>query len=120
MKKSASSVHGQYAEDRAARYLLDLGREIVTRNYRMRGGEIDIITREQDGTLVFTEVRQRTRAIYGTALESIHPRKYALMWRAAQAYLIREYGHEEYPCRLEVITIDGHPLSGELQLIALE
>ena len=52
-------MKGADAEARAAAYLLELGREILARNYRIPGGEIDIVSREAGGTLVFTEVRQR-------------------------------------------------------------
>ena len=48
-------MKGADAEERAARFLAAQGREILSRNYRIPGGEIDLVTRE-GGTLVFTEV----------------------------------------------------------------
>lgn len=92
---------------------------MVARNYRLPGGEIDLITREPDGTLVFTEVRQRAAARFGSAAESVTPRKLALMHRAAQAYLSRELDRVDLPCRLEVIAIDGPAATGSLTLIPL-
>ena len=61
------------AEQRALAHLLRQGLTLVTRNYRVargpyaRGGEIDLILRERDGTLVFVEVRARAGAAHGGA-----------------------------------------------------
>ena len=50
---------GDEGEDRALRHLQAQGLTLVERNYRVargpsrRGGEIDLILREPDGTLVF-------------------------------------------------------------------
>ena len=113
-------MKGADAEARAAAYLTALGREIVARNYRIPGGEIDLITREPGGTLVFTEVRQRRTARYGGAAQSVTPRKLELMHRAALSYLTRECGRDDLPCRLEVLTIDGPADTGTLAVIPLE
>lgn len=113
-------MKGADAEARAAAHLQSLGREVVRRNYRLPGGEIDLVTREPDGTLVFTEVRQRGQARFGGAAESVTPRKLALMRRAALGYLTRECGREDVACRLEVLTIDGPACSGVLSLLPLE
>lgn len=112
-------MKGADAEDRAAAYLQTLGREVVARNYRLPGGEIDLITRE-GRTLVFTEVRQRKNARFGGAAESVTARKLALMHRAALTYLTREHGRDDLPCRLEVLTIDGPAATGSLTLIPLD
>ncbi|MDO4263874.1 MAG: YraN family protein [Deinococcus sp.] len=111
-------MKGADAEERAARFLAAQGREVLARNYRIPGGEIDLVTRE-GGTLVFTEVRHRRGRRYGSAAESVTPRKLALMHRAALEYLTRELGRDDLPCRLEVLTIDGDVQTGPLQLIAL-
>lgn len=113
-------MKGAEAEARAAAHLLSLGREVLARNYRIPGGEIDIVSREAGGTLCFTEVRQRQRADFGTALESVTPRKLALMQRAALTYLTRETGRDDLPCRLEVLTIDGPAETGTLRLLPLD
>ena len=113
-------MKGADAEARAAAHLESLGREIVRRNYRIPGGEIDLVSRDTAGTLFFTEVRQRRQARYGSALESVTPRKLALMHRAALEYLTRECGRDDLPCRLEVLTIEGAAQTGELCLLAVE
>lgn len=113
-------MKGADAEARAAAHLQGLGREVLQRNYRIRGGEIDLVTREPGGALVFTEVRQRRSPRHGTAAESVTSRKLALMHRAAVTYLMRECGRVDLPCRLEVLTIDGPADSGVLRVIPLD
>ena len=52
-------ARGADAEELAAAFLQQHGLTLVTRNYRCRFGEIDLIARDGD-TLVFIEVRQRS------------------------------------------------------------
>jgi len=62
---ATTRVRGQQAEDAALAHLLSAGLVLVQRNYRTPGrggGEIDLIVRERDGTLVFVEVRSRAGA----------------------------------------------------------
>lgn len=70
--------------------------------------------------LHFTEVRHRRQSRYGSAAESVTPRKLALMQRAALTYLSRELGRDDLPCQLEVLTIDGPVQTGQLRLIPLD
>ena len=61
-----TTTRGREAEERAARHLERCGQRVVGRNFRVRGGEIDLICR--DGrTLVFVEVRLRGRGDFGGA-----------------------------------------------------
>lgn len=113
-------MKGADAEARAAAHLEALGRVVLARNYRIPGGEIDLVTREANGTLVFTEVRQRAQDTFGSAAESVTPRKLALMGRAALTYLTRELGRDDLPCRLEVLAIDGLAETGRITLIPLD
>lgn len=113
-------MKGADAEDRAAAHLVSLGRTVLVRNYRVKGGEIDVVSRDAAGVLYFTEVRQRSGSAFGSALESVTPRKLSLMQRAALNYLVREVGREDVPCRLEVLSIDGSVQDGRLELHAVE
>ena len=106
-------MRGALAEDRALAHLLSLGHRLLARNYRVPGGELDLITQD-GGVTVFTEVRQRTGARYGGALESVTSRKQALLRRAALAYLTREYGRDDLSCRFDLITVSGDERRGEL------
>lgn len=106
-------MKGAEAEDRALAHLLAAGHTLLARNYRVPGGEIDLITRD-GAVIVFSEVRQRRQARYGSALESVTARKVALWQRAAAAYLAREHGRDDLPCRFDLVTIDGNALDGRL------
>lgn len=55
--KSQTTKKGNIGEDLACAYLVKKGYKIIVRNYRKKFGEIDIIGRERDGTLVFIEVK---------------------------------------------------------------
>ena len=95
---------GAAAEALAADFLAARGLAIVGRNYRCRGGEIDIIAR--DGrTVVFVEVRLRRSSAYGGAAESITARKRRRLRLAAQHYLARL--KSEPPCRFDAILLDA-------------
>ena len=106
---------GDEGEARALSHLLRQGLTLVARNYRVaagpraRGGEVDLILRDRDGTLVFVEVRQRQSRNQGGAAASITPQKQRRIILAAQHHLLR-YASPP-PCRFDVVAIDG----GELQ-----
>jgi len=102
-------MKGQESETRALEYLLEQGHTLLERNYRVRGGEIDLITLEGE-TTVFIEVKQRSRGNFGTALESVSAKKAQLVRRAALRYL----GRDDVFCRFDVIAIEGDPVSGQL------
>jgi len=102
---------GARAEDLALAYLQEQGLRLVQRNYRVargpsqRGGEIDLILRDRDGTLVFVEVRARSDAAHGGGAASVTASKRAKLIRAAQYFLLR--WPELPPCRFDVVAIDG-------------
>jgi len=94
---------GEAAESLAACFLAAQGLAIVGRNYRCRGGEIDIIAR--DGrTLVFVEVRLRRNRAFGGAAESITATKRRRLRLAAEHYLARLPA--EPPCRFDALLLD--------------
>lgn len=101
---------GATAEARARAHLEAAGLEHLASNWRAhfhtQAGELDLIMREGD-TLVFIEVRARSRSQFGGALASIDSRKQAKLWLAARAYLAAHYGNREPPCRFDVVAIDG-------------
>jgi putative endonuclease len=95
---------GATAEALATRFLQARGIRIVEKNYRCRGGEIDIIARE-GSTLVFVEVRLRRNNAFGGAAASITPAKRRRLAFAARHYLGR-LGREP-PCRFDAILLDS-------------
>lgn len=103
---------GDDAESRALAWLQDRGLVLVQRNYRVargpgrRGGEIDLVLREADGTLVFAEVRSRRGgSAHGGAAASVGATKQRALVYAAQHFIARLAVPP--PCRFDVIAIDG-------------
>lgn len=94
---------GAAAEELAARHLLAQGLRIVERNFRVRGGEIDIIAREGK-TLVFVEVRLRSHGDFGGAAASVTVQKQRRIVLAAQHYL---QAHGEQACRFDCVLLDA-------------
>jgi len=80
------SQRGESAENLAAAFLQQNGLKLVTRNYRCRFGEIDLIARNGK-MLVFAEVRLRASAEFGGAAASITAAKRVKLARAARHYL---------------------------------
>ena len=97
---------GDTAEDAAAKHLIAAGCRIVARKARYRDGEVDLIARERD-LLVFVEVRMRGSARFGGAAVSVDSLKQKRIARAAQHWLLREYGERWPACRFDVVTVDG-------------
>lgn len=98
---------GAAAENAALEYLQTAGLALVARNYKTPGrggGEIDLIMRERDGTLIFVEVRARRSAAAGGAAASVAATKQRRIIFAAQHYL-RRYGSPP-PCRFDVFAIE--------------
>src|SRR3989344_5121605 len=65
---------GNSGEETACRYLQKQGYKILGRNYRIRGGEIDIVAKDKEA-LVFVEVKTRWSHEYGSPAESMTPWK---------------------------------------------
>jgi putative endonuclease len=107
---TTTKAWGDAAENRALAYLQTQGLGLIARNYRVaggpsrRGGEIDLIMRDKDGTLVFVEVRQRSSSAWGGAAASVTGVKQRRLIRAAQHYLLRLAIWP--PCRFDVIAME--------------
>jgi putative endonuclease len=108
---STTKAAGDAGEARALAHLLAQGLTLVQRNYRVargphaRGGEIDLVMRERDGTLVFVEVRARRSASHGGAAASVSASKQRSLVLAAQHFLTSF--RTVPPCRFDVIALDG-------------
>lgn len=99
---------GAAAETAALNLLRRAGLQLLARNARSRAGELDLVMHDGD-TLVFVEVRQRSSAAFGGALDSIDAHKCRRVVRAATGWLA---GHPQYahtPCRFDVVLADGQP-----------
>lgn len=87
---------GQNGEEMARRYLELSGYKILSRNYRCRIGEIDIIA-EKDGVLTFIEVKTRHTTVTGYPSESVTFTKQQKIRNAAQYYMLERNMLENMP-----------------------
>lgn len=104
----STKAQGDAAEERALAHLQAQGLRLLARNYRTPGrggGEIDLVMRDRDGTLVFVEVRKRTGRGFGGAAASVGWAKQRRIVFAARHYLLRL--REPPPCRFDVISMEG-------------
>jgi len=104
-KKPENHVElGKHGEELAAGYLKKKGYSIITRNYRKRFGEVDIIALDGD-TLVFVEVKTRKSSRFGSGIEAVDLRKQQQLSRIAADYLVSE--QVEYrQARFDVIAVE--------------
>lgn len=103
---NTTTTRGREAETLAAQYLERHGLRVVARNFRVRSGEIDLICRD-GATLVFVEVRLRSRGDFGGAAASITAEKRRRIVLAASHYLL---GRPPCDCRFDCVLLDGQRL----------
>jgi putative endonuclease len=97
---------GQAAEDQACQFLQAKGLVLVTRNFNARQGELDLVMLECD-TLVFVEVRYRSRVDFGGASASITRSKQQKIIAAAHYFLHYQSQYAHYAARFDVIAIQA-------------
>lgn len=101
--RRAMTTRGAQAEALAETYLVRKGLAVLARNFRVRGGEVDLICRD-GATLVFVEVRLRSSARYGGAAASITAAKRQRIVLAAQHFLA---GKPLPACRFDCVLLDA-------------
>ncbi len=84
--KTQAQIQGKNGEDIACSFLLQNGYRVVERNYRVSGGEIDLIA-EKNHELAFVEVKTRSSLQFGYPEESVTRPKKLRLARAARRYL---------------------------------
>lgn len=110
-------IYGAKGENLAVSFLEKKGYKIIDRNYRIQGGEIDIIALDDD-TLAFIEVKARSTEEFGSPLEAITYRKLKTLIRAAQVYKSK---HKNLPDILRIdavaITFDKNYEINSIELV---
>lgn len=102
---------GRDGEERAAAYMCAQGYEILKRNYRIRGGEIDLVAR-RGNEIVFVEVKARSSVRYGFPEESVTPAKARFIARAIREFVRKHHIPETFYLRFDVIAIEGAASDG--------
>lgn len=97
---------GDYGENVAADWLRANNCKILARNFKGRkGGEVDIVARDSEGQLLFTEVKTRKKDAVMRGLAAVNRKKQALILRGANEWL-RRLGTREVPWRFDVIEVE--------------
>jgi putative endonuclease len=94
---------GRRIEDAALLWLGERGLRLRERNYRCRGGEIDLVMQDGD-CVVFVEVRYRSSARFGSPAETVDLRKRQRLLRAARYYLQTHPDAGRAPARFDVVA----------------
>jgi putative endonuclease len=97
---------GIKSEEKAAKYLENLGYKIIKRNYRCQLGEIDIIAVENE-VLCFVEVKSRSKNDFGFPMDAVNKRKQAKIIKVAEYYLNYLFSQKSKSpiCRFDVVSM---------------
>ena len=95
---------GKCGEDRACKYLLENGFQVVARNFSCRLGEIDIVA-TKDLQLCFIEVKTRTSVHFGLPCQSVNGKKQMHMKKAAEFYRMSQPGYADFCPQMDIIEI---------------
>jgi putative endonuclease len=111
LKRSRNQAIGLFGESRIADYRSTLGDEVIERNWRVREGEIDLITMDISGTFHFIEVKTRSSLSFGHPFEAISPAKLLRMQRLAMGWLVT---HDCFGCEysIDIASVLIHPDGG--------
>jgi putative endonuclease len=113
MSDSGRREAGTRGEDAALAYLTSAGLKLVTRNYRCKTGEIDLIMLDRD-VLALIEVRYRSVRDFGGAAASVGHRKQRRLIAAARHLLHVRAELRRYPARFDVVAIE--PSNAQLKI----
>ena len=96
---------GLLGEETASAFLIARGYKILERNFRCKGGEVDIIARDPgDRSLAFVEVKARRGLAYGVPQLAVTPFKQRQISKAALTWLTKNRLHDTN-ARFDVIAI---------------
>jgi putative endonuclease len=98
---------GAQGEQLAVEHLQRQGYGILERNFRSRGGEVDIVAKGRDGCIVFVEVKTRRTLAYGVPQLAVTPRKQRQITKGALSWLSLKHLHD-HAARFDVIAILLH------------
>lgn len=95
---------GQWGENVAALHLEAKGLVILARNWRRRGGEIDIVARDGQ-TVAFVEVKTRRGRAFGAPEEALTPHKAQKLMELGQQYIVDE-GLDDVNWRIDLVAVE--------------
>lgn len=97
-------LSGLSAEEQVARHYADDGHVILSRRWRGRGGEIDLVA-QKSGEVIFVEVKKS--GSHARAAERLSRRQLVRIYQSAEDYLGHMAGGTDTPCRVDVALLDS-------------
>jgi putative endonuclease len=104
---AAKDVLGRRGEDLAVRHLESQGLVVLSRNWRCREGELDVVATDSD-QLVVCEVKTRSSTRFGSPAEAVDSAKIARIRRLTQAWMTA-HRVRWCPVRYDVVAIVAEP-----------
>ena len=105
MDESRTAALGRYGEQLAAEHLTGAGMTVLARNWRCSEGELDLVLRDADGTVVFCEVKTRSGTGFGEPSEAVGQRKAARLRSLACLWLTEHRPPGARELRFDVVSI---------------
>ncbi|WP_462348274.1 YraN family protein [Dialister invisus] len=93
-----NTAFGRMGEDRACLYLEEKGMTLVTRNFRCKHGEIDLIMKD------VVEVKTRRSRLYGEPIEAVTVYKQRHIRYTAEVFLVARHLHD-VRIRFDVVEV---------------
>lgn len=114
-KKTTLETGGE-GEDLAESFLKSEGFRIVERNFRCKGGEVDLIVWRKE-EIHFVEVKARGSKAFGDPLESIGEAKQRRISQAAQIFLLKNPVFDKHQKNFSVITVNSSVTPPQIEFI---
>jgi putative endonuclease len=114
--EETTTARGRRYEALALAHLESRGLRLLERNFRCKGGEIDLVMQDGD-VLVLVEVRMRSRADFGGAAASVDARKQGRLITAARVLLRARPELARLPARFDVVAIEGSDQAAPIKWI---
>jgi len=105
MDETRTAALGRYGEQLAAEHLTALGMTVLARNWRCPQGELDLVLRDTDGTVVFCEVKTRSGTGFGEPSEAVGHRKARTLRALACRWLVDHRPPGAAELRFDVVSI---------------
>ena len=102
---AAHNELGKWGEDLAVAYLQGKGYMIIERDWKSGRRDIDIIAKDESGTIVFVEVKTRRNRVFGEPEDAIDYRKMQSLQQAINHYI--KYHRINSEVRFDIISIIG-------------
>ena len=95
---------GRWGERCGERFLHNKGLKTLARNFTCKTGEIDLIMTDEDGSIVFVEVKTRSDESFVETEWTVSPGKQTKMIKTSR-YFLSTHKIEERPCRFDIVTV---------------